>query len=163
MIYDFFDSMSCVFQEEVSDYRGILDSWRGRNYHVAFMPAIHWHGGTLNLFEQKARNDGKNMIWIVPAGQKEFWWFPTLKKNVESFYQDDEIDVWDPSFFPEIEAEEFEECILLHSKELQNSPERTILGANVLLVRLSLSSGRDTIMFILLDHQDNRSEERRVG
>ena len=42
-----------------------------------------------------------------------------------------------------------------HSDDLQNDPEHTILGANGLLVRLTLSSGKDTLLLILLDHQDN--------
>ena len=155
MIYDFFNSMSCVFQEEVSDYNEILDSWKSRDYHVAFMPAITMYGGTFNLFDQKAENEGENMIWIIPAGQSNFYWLHDLKKKIESFYRDDEIDERKESNFPGIEVEEFEECILLHSNDLQNTPERTILGSNVLLIRLSLSSGRDTILFILLDHQDN--------
>ena len=154
MIYDFFKNLRCVLQDEVSDYRAILDAWRIIDYHIAFMPAIFWYSGTYNLFDQKAGTDGRNMIWLIPAGQADFFWLPTLKHKVMEFYETDEMEIDDHVHFPGIKAEEFEECILLHSNDLQNNPEHTILGANVLLVRLSLSSGRDTILFILLDHQD---------
>ena len=95
------------------------------------------------------------MIWIIPAGQVEFFWLPELKRLFEGLYETDEIEFFDRSYFPGVSAEEFEECILLHPEDLQNDSEHTILGANVLLIRLSLSSGRDTILFILLDHQDD--------
>ena len=94
------------------------------------MPAIFWYSGTYNLFEQKAGPEGRNMIWIVPAGQSDFFWLPELKRIFADFYENDKIDFYNHSFFPEIPAEEFEECILLHSGDLQNDSEHTILGAN---------------------------------
>lgn len=153
MIYDFLNSMHCVLQDEAQDYRVILDTWSERDCHIAFMPAIHWYSGTCNLFDQQAGVDGRDMIWLIPAGQSSFWWLPTLRQKIMDFYETDEIDLDGHVFFPGIEAEEFEECILLHSDNLQDDPKRTILGANVILVRLSLSSGRDTLLFILLDYQ----------
>ena len=155
MVSDFLDSMHCVLQEEISDYRDIVNSWVQRDCRVALMPAIHWYSGTCNLFDQKARSDVENMIWIIPAGQVSFHWLPELKDRIESFYQTDEIDLGNSSYFPGIEAEEFEECILLRSDDILTSPECTILGANVIMIRLSLSSGKDTLLFVLLDHQDN--------
>ncbi len=155
MEYDFFESLDCVDRKEDSDYSDILSSWRRKDYHIAFMPAISWYSGTFNLFDQKGGAEGKNMIWIVPAGQAHFLWLSKLKRKIENFYENDEIELNDREYFTGIEAEEFEECILLHSNNLQNDPEHAILGANVLLIRLSLSSGRDTLVFILLDHQDN--------
>lgn len=154
MIYDFFNSMHCVLQNEASDYRVICDAWSKKDYHIAFMPAISWYSGTYNLFDQKAGVEGRNMIWLISAGQSGFFWLPTLKQKVVNFYETDEIEINDHISFPGIEAERFEECILLHSNDLQDNPEHTICGANVLLVRLSLSSGRNTLIFILLDHQD---------
>ncbi len=155
MINDFFNSLYCVSREEDSDYLDILKSWSKKDHHIAFMPAISWYSGTFNLFDQKAGADGKDMIWIIPAGQADFFWLNSLKHMVMDFYEKDEIEIDDHSHFPGIEAEEFEECILLHSECLQDNLEYTILGANVLLIRLTLSSGRDTLLFILLDHQDN--------
>ena len=155
MIYDFFNSMRCILPEENSDYHDILDSWKNRDYQVALMPAIFWYSGTYNLFDQKAGHEGKNLIWIVPAGQQNFFWLPTIKKKIESFYEYDEIELDYEPQFPGIEAEEFEECILLKSDKIQSKPECSVLGANVILIRLSLSSGNDTLVFIILDHQDN--------
>ena len=154
MMDDFFDSMRCVLQEEEADYRGILDAWKHRDCHTAFMPAIFWYSGTCNLFDRKAGPEGKNMIWLIPAGQADFFWLPKLKEKIEDFYEKDELALNRVEYFPGMEAEEVEECILLHSDDLQDDPEHTILGANVLLVRLSLSSGAETLLFILLDHQD---------
>jgi hypothetical protein len=119
------------------------------------MPAITWNSGTYNLFEQKAGLKGKNMIWIIPAGQAEYFWLPSLREKLVNFYENDEMEISNHSGFPGTEVEDFEECILLHSNDLQDNPEYTILGANVVLVRLLLSSGRDTLLFILLDHQDH--------
>ncbi len=99
--------------------------------------------------------DGKDMIWLIPAGQAEFFWFEPLKRTIVTFYETDEFHIRDHCNFPGIEVEEFEECILLHTDALQSDPEHTIFGVNVVLVRLSLSSGRDTLLFILLDHQDH--------
>ncbi len=155
MLFDFFNSLHCVLQKENSDYCHILNSWCKKDSHIAFMPAISWYSGTYNLFEEKAGTEGQNMIWLIPAGQSHFFWLPTLKKKIENLYKDDEIELNNHVCFPGIEAEEFEECILLHSDDLQDNSEHTILGANVLLIRLTLSSGRDTLLFILLDHQDN--------
>ena len=155
MIIDFLRSLQCVLQEEESDYRCIIDSWSKKDNNVALMPAVSWYNGTCNLFEEKAGAEGQNMIWLIPAGQRHFCWLPTLKKTIEAFYENDELELSHYKYFPGIETEEFEECILLHSEELQDNPEHTILGANIILVRLTLSSGRDTILFILLDHQDN--------
>ena len=154
MLYDFLNSLHCVVQNESSDYRAILGEWSKKDYHIAFMPAINWYSGTYNLFDQKAGIDGRNMIWLIPAGQSRFVWLPTLKQKVEDYYETDEIEIDEHVHFPGIDAEEFEECILLHSNDLQDNPEHTILGANVLLFCLSLSSGRSTLLFILLDHQD---------
>lgn len=155
MELDFFNSLHCVLPEEDSDYRSIIDSWSKKDYHMALMPAIFWYSGTCNLFDEKAGTEGQNMIWLIPAGQANFFWFPTLKEEIEDFYKNDEIELNNHEYFPGIEAEEFEECILLHSEDLQNNSEHTILGANILLIRLTLSSGRETLLFILLDHQDN--------
>ena len=155
MIYDFLNSMQCVLSEENSDYHDILDSWKNRDYKVALMPAIFWYSGTYNLFDQKAGHDGENLIWIIPAGQSDFFWLPNIKEKIESFYQNDEIELGYKPQFPGIEAEDFEECILLNSEKIQNKSECSVLGANVILVRLSLSSGNDTLLFIVLDHQDN--------
>jgi hypothetical protein len=154
MICDFLNSMYCIRQDKVSDYHDILNSWRKKNFHVALMPAIWWYGGTYNLFDQKAGVDGDNMIWLIPAGQSNYFWLNDLKKKIVDFYETGEMDISDHPCFPGIEAENFEECILLHTDTLQSDPEYTILGANVVLVRLSLSSGRDTLLFILLDHQN---------
>lgn len=155
MELDLFNSLQCVLQEEEPDYRSIIDSWSKKDYHIALMPAIFWYSGTYNLFDKKAGNAGQNMIWLIPAGQANYFWFPTLKKKIEDFYRNDEIKLSNHEYFPGIEAEEFEECILLHSEDLQNNSKHMILGANILLIRLSLSSGRETLLFILLDHQDN--------
>ena len=152
---DFFNSLHCVLQEEFMDYHDILNSWSKKDYSIAFMPAITWYNGIYNLFDQKAKVYGKNMIWLVPAGQSKFFWYSKLKQIVVDFYENDEIEFDYYDGFPGIEAEVFEESILLQSKDLQKDYEYTIYGANVLLVRLSLSSGRDTLVLILLDHQDN--------
>ena len=154
MIFDFFNSMKCLRQNEVSDYKGILDSWAKKNCHAAFMPAIFWYGGTYNLFEQKAVSCGENLIWIIPAGQAGYGWIPSIQEKITKFYDTDEIELSRRSHFPGIPGEKFEECILLHSSDLQNDPKHTVLGANVLLVRLTLSSGSDTLLLILLDHQN---------
>lgn len=119
------------------------------------MPAIMWYGGTINLFDQKAGTDAEDMIWIIPAGQADYFWLNDLKKTIVDFYETDLMDLGTRSYFPGIEVEEFEECILLHTDDLQSDPEHTVLGANVVLIRLSLSSGRDSLVFILLEHQDN--------
>ena len=155
MELDFFNSLKCVLPDEILDYRSIIDSWSKNDYHFALMSAIFWYNGIYNLFDEKAGTEGQNMIWLIPAGQADFFWLPTLKKEIEDFYKNDEIELNNHEYFPGIEAEEFEECILLHSEALQDNLEYTILGANVLLIRLTLSSGRDTLVFILLDHQDN--------
>ena len=154
MLQDYLNSLRCVRLEEKWDYADILASWKDRRPHTALMPAVFWYGGTFNLFDQKAGPEGKNLIWLVPAGQHGFFWLPKLKQLVTAFYADDEIDLPDYSHFPGIETEEFEECILLHSDDLQNDPSRTVLGANVILVRLSLSGGGEALVFLLLDHQD---------
>lgn len=155
MILDFMNSLQCVCGEEESDYQEILDDWKKKKNNVAFMPAIWWYGGTYNLFDQKAGVDGANMIWIIPAGQANYYWLNDLGKKIVKFYETDEIDLGEHSHFSGIEPEEFEECILLHSDDIQNDSERIILGANVILIRLSLSSGRETLLFILLDHQNH--------
>ena len=154
MMFDFLKDLNCILQNEDSDYHEILASWENKKYNISFMPAICWYGGTYNLFDQKAGIDGQNMIWIIPTGQCDFFWLHTLQKKLVDFYENDVIDISGNSHFPGIETEVFEESILLHSNELQNDPEHTILGANVVLIRLSLSSGRDTIILVLLDHQD---------
>ena len=154
MLFDFLGSLQCVRQEENSDYQAILNTWREKNIHTAFMPAIHWYSGIFNLFDQKAGDEGKNMIWLIPAGQADYFYLTTLKKKIVDFYKKDLFEINDRVEFPGIEPEEFEECILLHSDDLQTDAEYTITGANVILVRLSLSSGRNTLLFILLDHQD---------
>lgn len=155
MIYDFMNSLRCIYGDEYSDYQDVLIDWKVKNNNIALMPAIWWYGGTFNLFDQKAKNDGENMIWIVPAGQSNFFWINDLRKTIEEFYETDEIDMVNHSHFPGIEPEEFEECILLHSDDIQCDSEYAIMGANVILIRLSLLSGRDALVFILLDHQDN--------
>lgn len=157
MIYDFFDSLHCIRQDENSDYQDIWAVWKKKKCHVAFMPAISWYSGTYNLFDQKAKSEGENMIWLIPAGQADYFWLPSLRNTITAFYEneEEEIDLPDRSNFFGIQAEEFEECILLHSNNLQSNPELTILGANVILIRLRLSSGRDTLLFLLLDHQDH--------
>lgn len=155
MIYDFLNSLHCVLPEETSDYLDLIHFWKDKKHHIALMPAISWYGGTYNLFDQKAGIEGKNMIWLIPAGQADYFWLPTLKQKLESFYENDQLEFDDRSYFPDVDTEEVEECILLKSDDLQDNPDRVILGANVVLVRLSLSSGRDTILFILLDHEDN--------
>ena len=155
MVLDFLSSLQCVLQDEETDYQAILRSWREKDIHMAFMPAIGWFPGTFNLFDRKAGEVGENMIWLIPAGQADYFWLPTLKKEIEDFYKKDEFEIGNHSHFPSIERETFEECILLHSKDLQDAPEHVINGANVILVRLLLSSGRDTLLFILLDHQDH--------
>lgn len=155
MIFDFIDSLQCILGEEESDYLEIRNDWKQKNITVCFMPAIGWYGGTYNLFDQKAGADGENMIWLIPAGQANYFLLDILRREIVGFYETDEIDFGNHSNFPGIEAETFEECILLHSNNLQTDPEHSILGANVILIRLSLSSGRDTLLFILLDHQDH--------
>lgn len=155
MLFDFLNSLQCVLKEEELDYKAILKSWQQKDCHTAFMPAIHWYNGTYNLFDQKAGREGKDMIWIIPAGQAHFFWLPQLKRQLEGFYENDEIDLGNKSYFPGIEMEGFEECILLNSNDLQNDLGKTILGANAVLIRLSLTSGGDTLLFVLLDHQDH--------
>lgn len=156
MIYKFLSNMQCVRQDENADYQDILDSWKSKENHIAFMPAISWYGGIFNLFDQKAGMNGRNMIWLIPAGQANYYFLENnLRQMVSMFYDKDEIEFTQSSEFPGIEVEEFEECVLLHSNNLQTDPEHSILGANVILIRLSLSSGRDTLLFILLDHQDH--------
>lgn len=154
MLYDFMHSLQCLRPDEVSDYRAILNEWERKADNVAFMPAIDWNIGTYNLLEQRAGINGGNMIWLIPAGQSDFWWFKGLEADIVNFYETDEIEITKRSPFPGIEEEEFEECILLHSDALPQDPEHTIMGANVILVRFSLSSGRDALLFILLAHQD---------
>lgn len=155
MIYDFMNSLQCVRRDEKSNYQEIFDEWKKKKVNVAFMPAISWYGGTYNLFDQKAGSDGADMIWIIPAGQADYFWIDELRKNIVGFYETDEIDLGNCSHFPDIEVEDFEECVLLYSNALQNDSEHVVLGANVVLIRLSLSSGRETILFILLEHQNN--------
>jgi hypothetical protein len=149
------NSLQCVCSEEESDYQEIIDNWKEKKNNVAFMPAISWYGGTCNLFDQKAGINGQNMIWLIPIGQGNYFWLNNLRKFIIEFYEKDEIGISNHSHFPGIEKEEFEECILLHTNALQSDIEYTILGANVILIRLSLSSGQDTLLFILLDHQDH--------
>ena len=94
------------------------------------------------------------MIWLIPAMQAGYSvWLSDLREKIERFYSNDVINKPN-SPFPNMNTEEIEECILLHSNDLQNDSERTILGANVVLVRFSLSNGSETLAFILLDHQD---------
>ena len=154
MLHDFISSLRCVREDEAADYSVILRAWQGRNCHVALMPAISWHGGTYNLFDRKAGGAGENMIWIIPGGQAGFFWLPELKREISAFYEQDEVPFGNNSRFPGIDAEEFEEVILLHSDDIQDDPEKTVLGANVLLIRLTLLSGRETLLFLLLEHQD---------
>ena len=154
MIFDFLSKLQCVRREEEADYRSILDIWKQKDNSILFMPAINWYTGTFNLFDQKAETE-KNMIWIIPAGQADYFWLYSLRKTIVGFYETDQIDLGSRVKFPGIEAEDFEECILLKSDDLQNDRAHTILDANVVLIRLSLSSGRDTLVFILLDHQDH--------
>lgn len=167
MIRDFFDSMRCVLPDEMANYRELVESWGSRDCHVALMPAISWQSGVYNLFDQRAGLEGRDMVWLVPAGQHSFWWLPMLRKAIVEFYETDEMDMGGRSGFPGIEEEELEECILLRSDDLQGDPERCILGANALLIRLSLSSLRETLVLILLDHQDdcwtNVIERHRIG
>lgn len=155
MIFDFMHSLQCVKNAEDADYQAVLDEWKKKLDNVAFMPAITWYGGTCNLFDQKAGDDGKNMVWIIPGGQSDFFWINDLRQKIAEFYETDEIEFGEHSHFPGIESEAFEECILLHSDDIQSESEHVIMGANVILIRLSLSSSRDTILFIILDHQDN--------
>lgn len=154
MINDFFISLSCVASEEENDYQEIIDEWKEKDCSVLFMPAIFSNAGTFNLFDQKAKSDNQNMIWIIPAGQNNYFWLKSLKKEIIEFYETDEIKYPENSSFPHIEAEEFEECILLHSNNIQNDPKFSIFGANVIMYRLALTSGKETLLFILLDHQD---------
>lgn len=155
MLFDFIDSLKCIRNDEIDDYHCIINEWQKKNYHVALMPSITWYPGICNLFDQKAGAEGKDMIWIIPAGQAGFYWLPTLKQKIEDFYDNDEIYIGTESPFPGVEAESFEECILLSSNDLPDDTSKTILGANVILVRFSLSGGRESLLFILLDHQDN--------
>lgn len=154
MVYDFMNSLQCVCGEEESDYQAILDEWKKKKENIAFMPAVFWYGGTYNLFDQKAGSDGENMIWFIPAGQTDFFWIDNLRKKIVEFYETDKIDICNRTYFPNIEPEEFEECILLHSDNIQRDSEHVIMGANVILIRLSLSSGRNSLLFILLEHQN---------
>lgn len=155
MIIDFFKDLSCVRKDEISDYQDILSTLRQKKNNIFFMPAITWYGGTINLIDKNCGNNTDNMIWLVPAGQADYFWLKSgLKDTIEKFYAVDEIELPSSSKFPEIEVEEFEECILLHSNILQNDYEHTILDANVILIRFSLSSGREALVIILLDHQD---------
>lgn len=154
MIFDFFNSMKCLSQDEAADYRDILDTWVNRNYHISFMPAVSWYSGTYNLFDQKATPFGENLMWLIPVGQVDFWGLQSIKEKIIRFYDTGEIELDQHVYFPGIPVEEFEECILLHSNDLQNDLEHMVLGANVVLLRLRLSSGRDTLLLILLDHQN---------
>ncbi len=154
MLIDFANDLTCILQNEVSDYQDILNILNQKDNTVLFMPAITRTDGIFNLFDKNIGNDGKNMIWLVPAGQHDYFWLNTLKRTITDFYLTDEIETDSNPLFPGVEPEEFEECILLHSNCLQNDPENTILDANVILVRLSLTSDREAIIFILLDHQD---------
>ena len=95
------------------------------------------------------------MIWIIPAGQSKFSWLPMLKKTFMDFYKNDIMETSEHSYFPGTKTEKVEECILLHSNDLQNDPEKTIFGANAVLIRLSLSSARESLLLVLLDHQDH--------
>lgn len=149
------NSLQCVLRDEKSDYQDILNKWKNKKSNIAFMLAIWWYGGTYNLFDKKAGSDGENMIWLIPAGQSNFFWINDLRKKIVEFYETDEIEIDNHSYFPGIEPEEFEEFILLHSDDIKSDSEHVIMGANVILIRLSLSSGRDTLLFILLDHQNN--------
>ncbi|WP_034450475.1 hypothetical protein [Butyrivibrio sp. AE2032] len=155
MLNDFLNSLQCVLKDETQDYQAVLEAWQMKDCHTAFMPAITWYSGICNLFAQKAGVEGKDMIWIIPAAQHDYYWLSILKQRIEDFYAKDEMEMPDQGLFLKTSAEEFEECILLHSNDLQNESEHTILGANVVLLRLSLSNGSDTLLFILLDHQDN--------
>ena len=155
MLYDFLSGLQCVLKQEEPDYKALLQSWQQKDCHAALMPAITWNSGICNLFAEKAGAEGRDMIWLIPAGQCHYSWLTELKHKIEAFYERDEIEIPDTVGFPGTEAETFEECILLHADDLQNDPEHTILGANVILVRLSLSNGSDTLLLILLDHQDN--------
>lgn len=155
MILDLMNSLQCVRGEEESDYKAILDEWKKKKENVAFMPAICWYSGIYNLFDQKAGSDGEDMIWVIPAGQAKFFWINDLRKKIVDFYEVDEIDMSNHSHFLGIDSEEFEECILLHSDDVQCDSEHVIMEANVILVRLSLLSGRYALVFIFLDHQNN--------
>lgn len=155
IIYDFLDSLKCIYQEEIADYQAIVNECKGKkNSNILFMPSIGSCSGIFNLFDQKAKSANENMIWIIPGGQADFFWLHSLQKQIEKYYESDEMDYSQSSGFYGIEAEEFEECVLLHSDNLQNEPNYSVLGANVILYRLSLASGRETLAFILLDHQD---------
>ncbi|OUP74004.1 hypothetical protein B5F08_12415 [Anaeromassilibacillus sp. An172] len=155
MIIDFINDLSCVRQDEIYDYQSILSELKQKNNTIFFMPAISWYGGTINLIDKNCGNNGENMIWLVPAGQADFFWLKSdLKKTIEKFYVSDDIKTITVSCFPDIEAEEFKKCILLNSINLQSNSEHLILEANIIFVRLSLSSGRDAYVFILLDHQE---------
>ena len=154
MIFDFISNLRCVRQDEIYDYQVILNTLKQKNNSVFFMPIIGWHGGTVNLIDKNAGTNEENIIWLVPAGQADYFGLPGLRRKIEEFYADDEIEMAKSSRFPGIEIEEFEECILLHSDVLQNDSEHTIMDANIILIRFSLSSGREAFVFILLDHQE---------
>ena len=87
MLDDFINSLHCVREAEAADYHNILIDWKDKKNNVAFMPAITWYAGTCNLFEQKAGNDGRNMIWIIPAGQHDFYWLNSLRRTIVGFCQ----------------------------------------------------------------------------
>ena len=101
MIYKFLSNMQCVRQDENADYQDILDSWKSKENHIAFMPAISWYGGIFNLFDQKAGMDGRNMIWLIPAGQANYYFLENnLRQMVSIFYDKDEIEFTQSSEFP---------------------------------------------------------------
>ncbi len=154
MLIDFANDLTCILQNEVSDYQDILNILNQKDNTVLFMPAITRTDGIFNLFDKNIGINEKNMIWLIPAGQHDYFWLNILKRTISDFYMTDEAETNSNVLFPKVEPEEFEECILLHSSCLQNNPENTILDANVILVRLSLTSDREALIFILLDHQD---------
>ncbi len=155
MIANFINHLKCIREDEISDYQDICNIIEEKSNQIFFMPAIAWYGGTINLIDKNVGSNEENMLWIVPAGQSDHFWLKSdLKATIEKFYATDELEMSHSSYFPEIEIEEIEECILLHSNDLQNNSEHTILDANVILIRFSLSSGRDAFVFILLDHQE---------
>ena len=66
------------------------------------------------MIDKNAGSNEENMIWLIPAGQADYFGLPGLRRKIEEFYVDDEIETAQSSRFPGIEIEEFEECILLH-------------------------------------------------
>ncbi len=157
MVFDFLKTLKCIYEDEASDYEDILSELTKKDYHVALMPAIFWDGGICNLFDQKAASFGKDLIWIMPIGQANFCWLRSLREKIIGFYKTDKIEFNKSGHpgFPGVSFEEFEECILLRSDDLESCSEHTILGANIILIRLGLSSGRDALLFIVLAHQDD--------